>query len=59
MTRHEILKDGVVITSTSNGLAWCEAVYPVRDGYVTRTAGACCCTANRICNTCYAKAITR
>ena len=59
MTRHEILKDGVVILSTSNGLAWCEAVYPVADGYVIRIAGACCCTANRICNTCYARAYTR
>jgi len=59
MTRLAILKNGQIITTTSNSWDWCEAVYPVADGYSIRLDDPCTCTATRVCDTCYAKAYAR
>ena len=56
MTRYAILKNGQTVTTTSNSLDWCEAVYPVADGYVIRLDDPCTCSAGNICDTCYARA---
>ena len=59
MDRREILKNGVVISTTTNDWTWCKAVYPVAEGYVIRLANPCTCTQSYICDSCYAKAYSR